>query len=127
MREYLSLLVDSTLFEDDAAPGYLINPLTDQLMEFDAALWPHRSDHSRGVRQATGTRPDEDWPIRQSRGQPPVPCRSRTHPCMRRGLASHLGKPALAFSGPGQCLWPITPAERPDRADPPPHPARPRS
>lgn len=35
MREYLSLLVDSEDFEDDAAPGFLVNPLTGERMELD--------------------------------------------------------------------------------------------
>lgn len=35
MREYLSLLIDSDDFEDDAAPGFLVNPLTDERMELD--------------------------------------------------------------------------------------------
>lgn len=35
MREYLSLLVDSDDFEDDAAPGFLVNPLTEERMELD--------------------------------------------------------------------------------------------
>lgn len=35
MREYLSLLVDSDQFEDDAAPGFLVNPLTGERMQLD--------------------------------------------------------------------------------------------
>lgn len=35
MREYLSLLVDSEDFEDNAAPGFLVNPWTDERMELD--------------------------------------------------------------------------------------------
>ncbi len=35
MREYLSLLVDSDQFEDDAAPGFLVNPLTEERLQFD--------------------------------------------------------------------------------------------
>lgn len=35
MRAYLSLLVDSEEYEDDAAPGFLVNPLTDERMELD--------------------------------------------------------------------------------------------
>lgn len=41
MREYLSLLVDSHAFEDNAAPGFLVNPLTDQRMELDRYYPPH--------------------------------------------------------------------------------------
>ena len=35
MREYLSLLVDSANYEDDAAPGFLANPRTHELLQFD--------------------------------------------------------------------------------------------
>ncbi|HLO02512.1 MAG TPA: hypothetical protein VK191_05355, partial [Symbiobacteriaceae bacterium] len=34
-REYLSLLIDCDEFEENARPGFLINPLTDELMELD--------------------------------------------------------------------------------------------
>ena len=35
MREFLSLLVDSEQYEDDAAPGFLVNPLTDERLQLD--------------------------------------------------------------------------------------------
>lgn len=35
MREYLTLLVDSDDFEDDSAPGFLVNPGTNERMELD--------------------------------------------------------------------------------------------
>lgn len=35
MREYLSLLVDSGDYEDNASPGYLINPLTGRELQLD--------------------------------------------------------------------------------------------
>ncbi len=35
MREYLSLLVAAEDFEDDAAPGFLVNPLTGERMQLD--------------------------------------------------------------------------------------------
>lgn len=35
MREYLTLIVDSEQYEDDAAPGFLVNPLTDERLQFD--------------------------------------------------------------------------------------------
>lgn len=35
MREYLNLLVDSDQYEDDAKPGFLVNPLTDERLQFD--------------------------------------------------------------------------------------------
>lgn len=35
MREFLSLIVASDEFEDDAAPGFLVNPYTDERLQFD--------------------------------------------------------------------------------------------
>lgn len=35
MRELLTLLVDSDEFEDDAAPGFLVNPLSDERLQLD--------------------------------------------------------------------------------------------
>lgn len=35
MQEYLSLVVDSTQFIDNARPGFMINPLTGERLEFD--------------------------------------------------------------------------------------------
>jgi len=43
MREYLSLLVDSDAFEDNASPGFLLNPRTLELLHFDRyypRTWP---------------------------------------------------------------------------------------
>ncbi|HWI52819.1 MAG TPA: hypothetical protein VNT01_11840 [Symbiobacteriaceae bacterium] len=41
MKEYLSLLIDSDEFEDNARPGFLINPLTGERMELDR-YYPHK-------------------------------------------------------------------------------------
>ena len=35
MREYLSLLIDSEAYEDDATPGFLVNPRTDEHLQLD--------------------------------------------------------------------------------------------
>jgi len=35
MREFLSLLIDSDAFEENASPGFLVNPWTDERMQFD--------------------------------------------------------------------------------------------
>ncbi|HWI60356.1 MAG TPA: hypothetical protein VNT75_00815 [Symbiobacteriaceae bacterium] len=35
MREYLSLLIDSDAFEDNVSPGFLRNPRTQELLQFD--------------------------------------------------------------------------------------------
>ncbi len=42
MLEYLSLIVDSREFVDDAAAGFLINPRTQQLLQFDRFYPLHR-------------------------------------------------------------------------------------
>lgn len=41
MKEYLSLLIDSNQFTDNARPGWLVNPLTQGLMEFDRYYMPN--------------------------------------------------------------------------------------
>ena len=35
MRAYLTFIVDSVEFEDDASPGFLVNPFTDERMQLD--------------------------------------------------------------------------------------------
>lgn len=35
MREYLSLLVESDVFQDNASPGFLVNPLTGERLQLD--------------------------------------------------------------------------------------------
>ncbi|MDB4896544.1 MAG: hypothetical protein JWN15_2806 [Firmicutes bacterium] len=35
MREYLSLLIASDQFQDNATPGFLVNPFTDEYLQFD--------------------------------------------------------------------------------------------
>ncbi|MDF2626953.1 MAG: hypothetical protein K0R39_784 [Symbiobacteriaceae bacterium] len=35
MREFLSLLVDSDEYEDESAPGFLVNPLSGELLRYD--------------------------------------------------------------------------------------------
>lgn len=35
MREYLSLLIDSDEYEDNAAPGFLVNPITEERLQLD--------------------------------------------------------------------------------------------
>jgi hypothetical protein len=41
MREYLSLLIDSDQFQDNATPGFLVNPLTDERLQFDRFYPPN--------------------------------------------------------------------------------------
>lgn len=57
MREYLSLLVDSEDFEDDAAPGFLVNPFTDERMELDRFYPPNVAFEFNGPQHYGAT----DW------------------------------------------------------------------
>lgn len=41
MKEYLSLLIDSNQFTDNARPGFLANPITHGLLEFDRYYMPN--------------------------------------------------------------------------------------
>ena len=41
MREYLSLIVASDEFEDNASPGFLVNPFTGEEMQYDRYYPPH--------------------------------------------------------------------------------------
>ncbi|MFZ5825379.1 MAG: hypothetical protein ACOY94_13850 [Bacillota bacterium] len=59
MKEYLSLLVDSNEFEDNARPGFLINPKTRERLELDrlyinvAAFEYNGASHFGTTEQAT--------------------------------------------------------------------------
>jgi len=56
MREYLSLLVDSDHYEDDAAPGFLVNPRTGERLELDRFYPPSVAFEFQGPQhfRATG-------------------------------------------------------------------------
>jgi len=41
MREYLSLLIDSDEFDDNASPGFLVNPYTGEELQFDRYYPPN--------------------------------------------------------------------------------------
>lgn len=41
MREYLTLIVDSDQYDDDASPAFLVNPFTGEEMQFDRYYPPH--------------------------------------------------------------------------------------
>lgn len=57
MKEYLSLLIDSDTFTDNARPGFLINPLTEERLEFDRFYPPsvafeyHGDQHDRPTKR----------------------------------------------------------------------------
>ena len=59
MREYLSLLIQSDAFEDNAFPGFLLNPRTRELLQFDRYYPPDLAfeyngpQHYRATQQFT--------------------------------------------------------------------------
>lgn len=48
MREFLTLIVDSDEYEDNAAPGFLVNPFTDERMELDRYYPPRAAFEFNG-------------------------------------------------------------------------------
>ncbi len=56
MREYLSLLINSDEFEDDAAPGWLVNPRTLERLQLDRFYPPRVAFEYNGPQhyRATG-------------------------------------------------------------------------
>ncbi len=55
MREFLSLLIASEEFEDDASPGFLINPYTGEEMQLDRYYPPHVAFEYQGAQHFTTT------------------------------------------------------------------------
>ena len=55
MREYLNLLVDSDQFEDDAAPGFLVNPLSGERLQLDRFYPPDVAFEFNGPQHYTPT------------------------------------------------------------------------
>lgn len=56
MREFLTLLVDSEEFEDDAAPGFLVNPRTQERLQFDRFYPPKVAFEYNGPQHYRETR-----------------------------------------------------------------------
>ncbi|MFZ5815225.1 MAG: ArsR family transcriptional regulator [Bacillota bacterium] len=67
MREYLSLLIDSDQFEDNASPGFLVNPYTGEEMQFDRFYPPDVAFEFNGAQHfgPTARYPDEEKARRQ--------------------------------------------------------------
>lgn len=66
MQEYLSLLIDSTDFTDNARPGFLVNPLTQERLELDrfyrvdkVAFEYHGEQHERATGRFTQKQVDD--------------------------------------------------------------------
>lgn len=62
MREYLSLIVNSDEFQDDATPGFLVNPTTGEKIQFDRFYPPDVSFEFNGPQHYSPTAlyPDEE-------------------------------------------------------------------
>jgi len=67
MREYLSLVVDSDEYEDNANPGFLVNPYTNEKVEFDRYYPPGVAFEFNGPQhyRPTALYPDETAVQRQ--------------------------------------------------------------
>lgn len=66
MREYLSLLIDSDQYEDNAAPGFLVNPRTEERLQFDRFYPPTVAFEYNGPQH---DRPTERFSPEQSAAQ----------------------------------------------------------
>jgi hypothetical protein len=55
MQEYLSLLIDSDQFTDNARPGFLINPITDERLELDRFYPPDLAFEYHGAQHEHAT------------------------------------------------------------------------
>jgi len=67
MREYLTLLVDCDDYEDDASPGFLVNPYTNEELQFDRFYPPNIAFEFNGPQHYGPTRlfPDAEEARRQ--------------------------------------------------------------
>jgi hypothetical protein len=82
MREYLSLLVASDQFQDDAAPGFLVNPLTDERMQFDRFYPPNVAFEYNGPQHYGPT----EWFSAESSAQQQARDLMKLGICARRGI-----------------------------------------
>ncbi|HYG58359.1 MAG TPA: ArsR family transcriptional regulator, partial [Symbiobacteriaceae bacterium] len=55
MQEYLSLLIDSNQFTDNARPGFLVNPLTGERLELDRFYPPNVAFEFHGTQHDSAT------------------------------------------------------------------------
>lgn len=69
MREYLSLLVDSEAFEDDAAPGFMVNPWTGERLELDRYYPPHVAFEFNGPQHYRATERFSAADVSRQRGR----------------------------------------------------------
>lgn len=83
MREYLSLLIDSDEFEDNARPGFLVNPQTDERMELDRYYPPVVAFEFNGSQHYRMTR---RFPNEQALGMQQARDLMKEALCARRGV-----------------------------------------
>ncbi len=107
MREYLSLLIDSEDYEDDANPGFLVNPRTDERLQLDRFYPPRVAFEFNGPQhyRATGK-----FPARVAAGQ-----RERDYVklgiCVTRGITLAVIHPEdLTLAGMRQKVGNLLPA-----------------
>lgn len=81
MREYLSLLVDDAQFEDDAAPGFLVNPMINQRLQFDRYYPPRVAFEFNGPQHYVQT----------DRHPAPEVAEQRARDLMKKGICQEEG------------------------------------
>jgi hypothetical protein len=81
MREYLNLLIDSRAFEDDAAPGFLVNPASGERLQLDRFYPPDVGFEFNGPQHYGET----DLFTREEATQ------QRTRDLIKRGLCAERG------------------------------------
>lgn len=69
MREYLTLLVDSDDFEDDASPGFLVNPWSDERLKLDRFYPPSVAFEFNGPQHYAATERFPDKDVAKQRGR----------------------------------------------------------
>lgn len=82
MREYLSLIVASEDFEDNAAPGFLVNPWTDERMQLDRFYPPAVALEFNGPQHYGATDRFSDADAARQRGRDYM----KTGICVTRGI-----------------------------------------
>lgn len=90
MREYLSLVVDSDEYEDNANPGFLVNPYTNEKVEFDRYYPPGVAFEFNGPQhyKPTALYPDEAAVQRQI-----IRDLVKIGICQKRGIALRIVHP----------------------------------
>ena len=97
MREYLTLIVDSDEFEDDASPGFLVNPLTGERMQLDRYYPPNRAFEFNGP-QHYG--PTEKYPSTEELVMQQVRDYIKIGICATRGITVRIVHPEdLSLAG----------------------------